>query len=63
MRSSLNGFFLGGARLNSLFWLKLCLIVYLLERDAEPVLFSPYDAAMPVRLVGLHDQGEFVGNG
>jgi hypothetical protein len=51
------------ARLNSLFWLKLCLIVYLLERDAEPVLFSPYDAAMPVRLVGLHDQGEFVGNG
>jgi hypothetical protein len=52
-----------GARLNSLFWLKLCLIVYLLERDAEPVLFSPYDAAMPFRLVGLNDQGEFVGNG
>jgi hypothetical protein len=39
------------------------LTVYLLrECDTEPVLFSPYDAAMPARLIGLHDQLEFVGN-
>jgi hypothetical protein len=32
------------------------------ECDTEPVLFSPYDVAMPARLIGLHDQREFVGN-
>ena len=37
-------------------------IVCLPERDAEPVLFPPYDAAMPAHLIGLHDQREFVGN-
>jgi hypothetical protein len=38
------------------------LIVYLLERDAEAVLFPPYDAARPAHPIGLHDQREFVGN-
>src|ERR1700686_1888273 len=38
------------------------LIIELRERDADPVLFPPYDAAMPARLIGLHDQREFLGN-
>jgi hypothetical protein len=50
-----------GARRNAGL-LKLRLIVCLRERDAEPVLFPPYDAAMPARLIGLHNQREFVGN-
>jgi hypothetical protein len=47
---------------HSLVRLKLWLIVYLHERDAEPILFAPYDAAMPAHLIGLRDQREFVGN-
>lgn len=42
--------------------LKLWLIVYLCERDAEPVVFAPDDTAMPAHLIGLQDQLEFVGN-
>jgi hypothetical protein len=43
-------------------WLKLWLIVYLCERDAEPILFPPYDPAMSAHLIGHHGQHEFVGN-
>jgi hypothetical protein len=41
---------------------RLCLVslkfwptVFVFERDAQPVLFTPNDAALPVQLVGLHD--------
>jgi hypothetical protein len=42
--------------------LKFWLTVLLFERHTQAVLFPPYDAAMPVQLIGLHDQREFVGN-
>ena len=42
--------------------LKLWLIVNLCERDAEPILFPPYDPAMSAHLIGHHGQHEFVGN-
>ena len=42
--------------------LKLWLIGDLFERHAEPVVFAPYDAAIPACPIGLHDQREFVRN-
>jgi hypothetical protein len=32
------------------------------ERYAQPVLFTPYDAALSANLTGLHDQLELMGN-
>ena len=58
---TLGGFFFVGRAVTGP--LKLRLIVCSRERDAEPVFFPPYDAAMPAHLIGLHDQREFVGNG
>ena len=43
-------------------WLKLWLIVYLCERDAEPVLSPPYGPAMSAHPIGHHGQPEFVGD-
>jgi hypothetical protein len=36
--------------------------VRLLERNADPVFFAPYNPTIPDHLIGLDDQLEFVGN-